>query len=96
MPNSGVATLQISEELDQKLEALARATNRSKATIANEAISSYVEETARQIEEIRTAVEDADDPNSLWVTHEEAMDWFESLGTDAPLPKPRGRRKSEF
>jgi predicted transcriptional regulator len=96
MANIGTATLSISEELDKKLDALARATKRSKAALADEAISSYVEENVRHIEAVKQAVREADDPDSLWVGHDEAMDWFESLGTSTPLPKPKGRRKSEL
>lgn len=96
MSKTTTMTIRVTHEVKAKLEHLARDTKRSKSYLAGEAVASYVEHNAWQAEQIRQAVEDADRPDSLWVTHEEAMDWFESLGTDSPLPKPRGRRKSEL
>lgn len=96
MANREIVTVEISKDVDEKPDALARATGVSKAAIANEAINSFVDENLWQIEEIKQAVRDADRPDCLWVAHDEVMDWFESLGTDNPLPRPQGRRRSEF
>ena len=48
-------------ELERRLEALARRTRRSKAVLAAEAISAYVELDAWQVAEIEAALEEADD-----------------------------------
>lgn len=86
----------VSPAVKARLETLAKDTNRSEATIAAEAIASYLDARAWQVDRIKRRLAKADSPDGRFVPHEEAMDWFDSIGTDQPLRKPRGRRLADL
>jgi predicted transcriptional regulator len=71
----------------ERLEALAKSMGRSTNYVASEAIASYVEANAWQVDEIRKAVEKAD-AGGPFVPHEEVAAWLKSWGTDDELPPP--------
>ena len=74
MAKSAMMTVRLTPELSDRLEALARDTKRSKSYLANEAIASYVERNAWQIEEIRKGLEEARS-GTPGVPHEEVEKW---------------------
>jgi predicted transcriptional regulator len=76
----------------EQLEALAKSTGRSANHLANEAIASYVDANAWQVEEIRKAVAKAD-AGGPFVPHEQVAPWLESWGTDDELPPPEATVK---
>ena|SRR5262245_29912895 len=88
--------VRIDERLKERLDRLARSRRRSTNYLASQAIASYVEHNAWQVEEIQRALKESRSPGARFVPHDEAMDWFESLGTDRPLPKPKGRPRSKL
>lgn len=94
--NTTTLTVRISDEVGDQLERIAKSTNRSKNYLAAEAIASYVAHNAWQVEEIRKALEESRSPDAEFVPHDEVMDWFESLGTKHPLPRPKGRPRSKL
>lgn len=53
--------VRLPEEVLEKLEALARATDRTKTYLAIDAISRYLEVEAWQIQDIHNAISEADD-----------------------------------
>ncbi len=53
-------TIELSQNIKERLEGLARATERSEARLAEEAISSYVELQEFQIQQIQAGVREAD------------------------------------
>jgi predicted transcriptional regulator len=57
---STVLTIRVSPETKDQLDKLAQATKRSKSFLAAEAIDRYLEVEAWQVEEIRTALQEAD------------------------------------
>jgi RHH-type rel operon transcriptional repressor/antitoxin RelB len=57
---STTMTIRLEDEIKQRLDDLAEATQRSKSFLAAEAIRQYVENNAWQIEEINAAVQEAD------------------------------------
>ncbi|MCM0044005.1 MAG: ribbon-helix-helix protein, CopG family [Burkholderiaceae bacterium] len=57
---STVLTIRISPDTKDQLDKLAQATKRSKSFLAAEAIDRYLEVEAWQVEEIRTALQEAD------------------------------------
>jgi predicted transcriptional regulator len=71
----------------ERLEALAKSIGRSTNFVASEAIASYVDANAWQVDETRKAVEKAD-AGGPFVPHEEMTAWLESWGTDDELPSP--------
>jgi RHH-type rel operon transcriptional repressor/antitoxin RelB len=56
-------TIELPQNVKERLEGLARATERSEARLAVEAISSYVELQELQIQQIQAGVRDADAGN---------------------------------
>ena len=71
----------------EQLEALAKSTGRSANYLANEAIASYVEANAWQVDETRQAVEKAD-AGGPFVPHEDVATWLKTWGRDDEAPPP--------
>jgi RHH-type transcriptional regulator, rel operon repressor / antitoxin RelB len=77
----------VDAELNEKLEALAASTQRSKAFLINEAIDALVQREAWLEERIADAVKIADNSEE-WISHEAMEKWVNSLDSDNPLPPP--------
>ena len=84
---STTMTVRIPSEVSSKLDGLARDTKRSKAYLAGEAISSYVERNAWQVARIKDSLEDAKS-GTPGIPHAEMERWVESWGSDTELPPP--------
>src|SRR6476620_4093498 len=80
-------TVRTSREIKEQLEALAENMGRSTNYLADEALSSYINENAWPVEAIRKAVEQAD-AGGPFVAHEAVKRWVESWGSDHELPPP--------
>jgi predicted transcriptional regulator len=91
MAKSAMMTVRLTPELSEKLEALARDTKRSKSYLASEAIASYVDRNAWQIEEIKRGLEEARS-GTPGVPHEEVEKWVRSWDTGHELPRPTVRK----
>jgi predicted transcriptional regulator len=87
MPSTVTFSVRLPTTRKEQLEALAKSTGRSANHLANEAIASYVDANAWQVEEIRKAVAKAD-AGGPFVPHEQVASWLESWGTDDELPPP--------
>jgi RHH-type rel operon transcriptional repressor/antitoxin RelB len=77
MAANSTVTIQLNQEIRSRLEALARATNRSKSKLAAEAITSYVEIQLGHIAEIKAGIRDLDEGRFL--TEEQADALFDRL-----------------
>jgi RHH-type transcriptional regulator, rel operon repressor / antitoxin RelB len=91
MAKSTTMTVRLKPEVSEKLEALARDTKRSKAYLASEAITSYVDLNAWQVAHIKAALEEARS-GAPGVPHEEVVNWVNSWGTDNQLPRPEPKK----
>ncbi len=60
MSESEVVTVRLTAELKARLDALAKSTKRTRSFLAAEAIASYVELNAWQIEEIEKGLQEAE------------------------------------
>jgi predicted transcriptional regulator len=80
----------IAPELKQKLQALAKDTNRSESYLAAEAIAEYVEMNAWQIKEIKRRLREAK-AGAPGVPHAEVEAWVKSWGGRKERPKPKAR-----
>ncbi len=58
--NSSILTLRLDEDLNKRLEKLARSTHRSKSFLAAEAIRQYIALNERHTQEIKKAIKEAD------------------------------------
>ncbi|MGF1604550.1 MAG: CopG family ribbon-helix-helix protein [Thermosynechococcaceae cyanobacterium] len=91
MPETATITVRLDAQLKQKLEALSKSTQRSKSWLAAEAISAYVEQEAWQLQQIEAAIQQAEQPDAEWVTHEKVSAWLNTWGDEdevatAPCP----------
>ncbi len=91
MAKSAMVTVRLTPEVHEKLEALAHDTKRSKSYLASEAIASYVDRNAWQIEEIKRRLEEARS-GTPGLPHEEVENWGRSWDTDHELPRPTMRK----
>ena len=94
MPDDVSITLKVSADLKERLDSLARATKRSRSELASDALQQLVDQDKDDIEHIRRALDVAHRPDARFVPHDEGMAWIRSRATLAPLPKPKGRRRS--
>src|ERR1039458_9107256 len=84
MAKNTTMTVRIPSEISSKLDGLARDTKRSKAYLAGEAISSYVERNAWQVARIKDSLEDAKS-GTPGIPHSEMERWVKSWGTENEL-----------
>lgn len=60
MTQSTTMTIRLETQIKEQLDQLAKATRRSKSYLASEAIREYIELNAWQVNEIRSAISEAD------------------------------------
>jgi predicted transcriptional regulator len=73
MPQTSTMTIRIPAKVKERLEALAKATDRSKAYLASRAIEEYLEIQEWQVKAIEKAVHEADSPDAQFIDHEEVL-----------------------
>jgi len=78
MPNRAVLSVHTKSETRDKLELLAQASNRSKSSLANEAIEQYITHQEWLVQEIQKGVDAAD--RGDMVPSGEVENWFRSVG----------------
>ncbi len=82
-------TLRLDEETKQRLDVLAKATDRSKAYLAMQAIKCYLDSNEWQVRAIQEAIEEADRAGpDAFVDNHRVMDWLESWGTEEEQEPP--------
>ena len=84
-------TVRLKPGVKDKLDTLARDTKRSKSYLASEAIETYVNINAWQVEHIKAALAE-DEAGAPGVPHDEVMRWMESWDTDNELPRPEPKK----
>ena len=93
MAESVTFSVRIPKARKEQLEALAKSMGRSANYVATEAITTYVDSNAWQIEEIRKAAEKAD-AGGPFVRHEDAMTYLDALAKgEDPAPPPTFRTR---
>ena len=88
---STILTLRVKNELKEKLESLAEATQRSKSFLATEALERYMELESWQVAHIRKGITQAEE--GLVVSGEEMDRWLASWGAAKELPPPKPRKR---
>jgi len=66
-------TVRVKSTTKERLEALARATRRSKSYVIEEALEHYLDVNEWQIRGIEDAVAEADTPDAEWISHEDVL-----------------------
>jgi RHH-type transcriptional regulator, rel operon repressor / antitoxin RelB len=82
-----VLSVRVNDDLVQNLDYLVKATDRSRAYIANEALQEYIARNAWQAKELQAAIVEAD--KGVFVSHKAVSDWVMSMGTDKELKRPK-------
>ncbi|TIH19105.1 CopG family ribbon-helix-helix protein [Maridesulfovibrio sp.] len=70
-PKSEVVTIRMTSEMKERVEKLAQATNRSKAFLFGEAISSYLDVNEWQVKAIQEGLDEARSPEAKWTSQED-------------------------
>jgi predicted transcriptional regulator len=91
MAKSTTMTVRIPPDVNTKLNMLARDTKRSKSYLAGEAIASFVERNAWQIEEIKEGLREAKS-GVPGVPHAEVEKWVRSWGGKRELRRPISKK----
>ncbi len=87
MPKTDI-TFRIDEEERQAIDHVAKALDRDRSYVLNQAVRAYLEVQEWQRRHIEEAVREAD-AGGPFVAHEEMERWLESWGTDDELPAPK-------
>ena len=92
MTESTMMTVLLTPEVNDRLEALARDTKRSKSDLASEPIEAYVALNEWQIAHIKAALAE-DDRGGPGLPHEEVVAWMRSWGTGQEVPRPEPKKR---
>lgn len=66
-------TIRVPVNIKDRLEALAKATDRSKAYLAGRAIEEYLQQEEWQVQAITEAVQKADQPDAVFLDHADVL-----------------------
>jgi predicted transcriptional regulator len=66
-------TVRVKTSTKSRIDALAQATRRSKSYVIEEALEQYLDVNEWQIKGIEEALAEADNPNAIWVKHEDVL-----------------------
>jgi predicted transcriptional regulator len=83
-------TIRLKPEVREKLDALARDTDRSAAQLASEAIEAFVDLNAWPVSHIKAALAE-DETGAVGVAHDDVVRWMLSWGTEHELPRPKAK-----
>ena len=89
MSETTVLTVRLRKETKDRLDALAESVKRPGSLLAADAIEAFVEASAWQVEEIRTALLEAD-AGGPFVSHEDAMAYLEARARGEQPEPPEG------
>jgi len=85
--SSSTLSIRLNARTKAKLDALAKASRRSKSFLAAEAIESFVAAESWQLAEIEAGIKDLDANRT--VDHSEVRQWLESWGSKRERKAPR-------
>jgi RHH-type transcriptional regulator, rel operon repressor / antitoxin RelB len=85
--SSSVLSVRLNSQTKAKLEALAKASRRSRSFLAAEAIEAYVAAEAWQLKEIEAGIGDLEAGRA--VDHEDVQTWLKSWGKKRERKSPR-------
>ena len=86
---STTITIRIDPKIKERLEVLAKATDRSMSYFVSHVLEQVIEQEEWQIGEIKRRVELADKRGSKVIPHEEIEEWLKSWGTKKERKPPK-------
>lgn len=84
-------TVRIDDKTKNRLEKLAKSTTRTKSYLVTHAIEDYLDVNEWQVQEIKKAIHDADQPGAEFVDHEEVLKKWEGKLENSMVQKRRRR-----
>lgn len=84
-------TVRIDDKTKNRLEKLAKSTARTKSYLVTHAIEDYLDVNEWQVQEIKKAIHDADQPGAEFVDHEEVLKKWEEKLENSMVQKRRRR-----
>jgi predicted transcriptional regulator len=85
---SHTVSIRLDDEVLTKLDALTKASDRSRAWLLAHAVQQYVEHESWQIEAIQATLEKMRQGNAAFAADDDVKQWLESWGTEAELKAP--------
>ncbi len=82
---TNVLTVRIDEDMNKRLNNLAKATTRTRSFIAAEAIRAFLDLNEWQVQAIQKGIHDAE--KGRVVDHEKVVSWVESWGSENELER---------
>ncbi len=82
MLRSSTLNLRIQPEMRERLDRLSEAMHRPRSYIVESALAAYLDVNEWQVAAIRTALEEADSPDAVWVDHSEIVDKWKARRED--------------
>lgn len=82
-------TIRLDSHVRDRLERLAKATDRSKSYLVANAIEDFLSVNEWQIQETLKTIERADQPGAEFVDHSKVAEWLDSWGTSKEKESPR-------
>jgi predicted transcriptional regulator len=73
MQKAASITVRVKPDTRKRLDAIARATRRTKSFVIEEALEQYLDVNEWQIKGIQEALAEADTPDAEWVDHEDVI-----------------------
>ena len=87
MAQTSSISFRLAPDKAQRLDALAKATDRPRSWLLEQAVDAYLDHQAWQIGEIKKGLADIRDGNTI--AHEDVAGWLESWGCDEERDPPR-------
>lgn len=85
---SATITVRIDPKTKDRLEKLAKVTDRSMSYFVSHALEQVIEHEEKQIGEIKRRVELADSPDAKFIPHEDIEAWLETWGANNERKPP--------
>jgi len=82
-------SIRLDDEVLSKLDALTKATDRSRAWLMAHAVEQYVQHEAWQIEAIQSTLDKIRHGKAKFASHEETSRWLESWGSKQEMKAPK-------
>lgn len=86
---STTITIRIDPTMKERLEKLAKVTDRSMSYFVSHALEQVIEQEEWQIGEIKSRVELANKPGAKFIPHEDIEAWLKSWGTKKERKPPK-------
>ncbi len=85
---SATLTIRLNDEKKNQLEMLANSTKRTKSWLAAQAVSEYLSRETAFIGHVKKALEEASQPDAVFIPHEDVEAWLDTWRTDRETPFP--------